>query len=198
MLGISRRGDCYLRTLLVHGAPAAIRNLEHRRDPRSVWAVVSICDAGPISRRWRSPTKRPRDVDVVDQRGEVLRRTPPGPDAAPRLTARRKSEPGTSPNHELRSCERNSDGETGRTGTFSNLTVPKGVRGRKIDKAKVRGVPSGPGRCLITHASFRRGRIYGGNRINRPLVFSGHSFAPGERSISAQSTTEGRVGGKSP
>ena len=38
MLGISKRGDCYLRTLLVHGARAAMRNLECRRDPRSVWA----------------------------------------------------------------------------------------------------------------------------------------------------------------
>jgi transposase len=38
MLGISKRGDCYLRTLLVHGARAAMRNLERRRDPRSVWA----------------------------------------------------------------------------------------------------------------------------------------------------------------
>src|SRR5262249_50053312 len=34
-------------------------------------------------------------------------------------------------------CERNSDGETGLTGTFSNLAVPKALRGRKIDKAKV-------------------------------------------------------------
>jgi len=38
MLGISKRGDCYLRTLLVHGARAAIRNLERRRDPRSMCA----------------------------------------------------------------------------------------------------------------------------------------------------------------
>ena len=38
MLGISKRGDCYLRTLMVHGAPAAMRNLERRRDPRGLWA----------------------------------------------------------------------------------------------------------------------------------------------------------------
>ncbi len=38
MLGISKRGDSYLQTLLVHGARAAMRNLERRRDPRSVWA----------------------------------------------------------------------------------------------------------------------------------------------------------------
>ena len=44
MLGISKRDDCYLRTLLVHGARAAIRNLERRRDPRSMWA-------GPVKLR---------------------------------------------------------------------------------------------------------------------------------------------------
>ena len=30
LLGISKRGDCYLRTLLVHGARAVIRHAEHK------------------------------------------------------------------------------------------------------------------------------------------------------------------------
>jgi transposase len=38
MLGISKRGDCYLRTLMVHGARAAMRTIERRRDLSSVWA----------------------------------------------------------------------------------------------------------------------------------------------------------------
>lgn len=36
LLGISKRGDRYLRTLLIHGARSAVRTVEGRRDPRSV------------------------------------------------------------------------------------------------------------------------------------------------------------------
>ena len=36
LLGISKRGDRYLRTLLIHGARSAVRVVERRKDPRSV------------------------------------------------------------------------------------------------------------------------------------------------------------------
>ena len=36
LLGISKRGDRYLRTLLIHGARSAVRTVESRKDPRSV------------------------------------------------------------------------------------------------------------------------------------------------------------------
>src|SRR5438552_3884462 len=36
LLGISKRGDRYLRTLLIHGARAAVRVVERRRDRRSI------------------------------------------------------------------------------------------------------------------------------------------------------------------
>jgi transposase len=36
LLGISKRGDRYLRTLLIHGARSAVRTVEGRKDPRSV------------------------------------------------------------------------------------------------------------------------------------------------------------------
>jgi transposase len=36
LLGISKRGDRYLRTRLIHGARSAVRTVEDRRDPRSV------------------------------------------------------------------------------------------------------------------------------------------------------------------
>jgi transposase len=32
LLGMSKRGDCYLRTLLIHGARAVIRHAEHKRN----------------------------------------------------------------------------------------------------------------------------------------------------------------------
>src|ERR1700731_2864204 len=37
LLGISKRGDRYLRTLLIHGARAALRFAARKRDPRSRW-----------------------------------------------------------------------------------------------------------------------------------------------------------------
>ena len=35
LLGISKRGDTYLRTLLIHGARAVIRYAEHKAEPES-------------------------------------------------------------------------------------------------------------------------------------------------------------------
>ena len=39
LLGISKRGDQYLRSLLIHGARAALRTASRREDRRSRWAV---------------------------------------------------------------------------------------------------------------------------------------------------------------
>ena len=41
LLGISKRGDRYLRTLLVHGARSALRAAPRRTDRRSRWAVAA-------------------------------------------------------------------------------------------------------------------------------------------------------------
>jgi transposase len=38
LLGISKRGDVYLRTLLIHGARSVLRNIEKKQDPTSRWA----------------------------------------------------------------------------------------------------------------------------------------------------------------
>ena len=35
--GISKRGDRYLRTLLIHGARAALGRVREKQDPRSLW-----------------------------------------------------------------------------------------------------------------------------------------------------------------
>ena len=40
LLGISKRGDRYLRTLLIHGARSAIRVAPRRTDRRSCWALA--------------------------------------------------------------------------------------------------------------------------------------------------------------
>lgn len=43
MLGISKRGDAYLRSLLIHGARAVIRTARAKDDPLSKW-VIRIAD----------------------------------------------------------------------------------------------------------------------------------------------------------
>jgi len=40
LLGISKRGDRYLRTSMIHGARAALRRAGHKRDQRSRWAML--------------------------------------------------------------------------------------------------------------------------------------------------------------
>jgi transposase len=37
LLGISKRGDVYLRTLLIHGARSVVKQLERRLDRGSTW-----------------------------------------------------------------------------------------------------------------------------------------------------------------
>jgi transposase len=37
-VGISKRGDRYLRTLLIHGARSALCRVDRRHDGRSLWA----------------------------------------------------------------------------------------------------------------------------------------------------------------
>jgi transposase len=39
LLGISKRGDVYLRTLLIHGARAVVSQAKHRDDPLSCWVT---------------------------------------------------------------------------------------------------------------------------------------------------------------
>ena len=39
LLGISKRGDRYLRTLLIHGARSALRVMGRKSDRRSLWAI---------------------------------------------------------------------------------------------------------------------------------------------------------------
>lgn len=43
LLGISKRGDAYLRTLLIHGARAVLRFAGQKEDPRSRW-IQSLCN----------------------------------------------------------------------------------------------------------------------------------------------------------
>jgi transposase len=47
LFGISKRGDRYLRTLLIHGARATLRHVERKRDPHSRWVGRLMERRGP-------------------------------------------------------------------------------------------------------------------------------------------------------
>lgn len=70
LLGISKRGDSYLRTLLIHGARAVLRAVGNKTDPRSRWL------AGVAARRHKNvaavalANKNARIVWALLTRGE--------------------------------------------------------------------------------------------------------------------------------
>lgn len=43
LLGMSKRGDTYLRTLLIQGAKSALNVIENKTDPRSLWLKTLCC-----------------------------------------------------------------------------------------------------------------------------------------------------------
>jgi len=47
MGGITKRGDRYLRTIMIHGARAALRYCPRKRDPRSLWLARLAQRRGP-------------------------------------------------------------------------------------------------------------------------------------------------------
>jgi len=47
LLGISKRGDSYLRTLLIHGARSVIRTAQHKEDHLSRWATALAARSHP-------------------------------------------------------------------------------------------------------------------------------------------------------
>jgi transposase len=61
MLSISKRGDAYLRSLLIHGARAVIRTARPKSDPLSKW-VIRLADRGSSELR-RTPLTIAKQAD---------------------------------------------------------------------------------------------------------------------------------------
>lgn len=76
LLGISKRGDRYLRTLLVHGARAAMRTIERRRAARSVWAARLKLRRGVNVAAVALANKNARVLWALLTRGENYRLAP--------------------------------------------------------------------------------------------------------------------------
>ena len=73
LLGISKRGDRYLRTILIHGARAALRCAERRRDQRSRWASRLKLKRGANVAAVALANKNARIIWALLTRGESYR-----------------------------------------------------------------------------------------------------------------------------
>jgi transposase len=58
LLGITKRGDAQLRTLLIHGARSVLRTAASKNDRMSRWVTHIARRGTTTSRRSRWPTRR--------------------------------------------------------------------------------------------------------------------------------------------
>ena len=73
LLGISKRGDVYLRKLLIHGARAALYWIDNKEDRRSLWAKKIIEKRGMNRAAVALANKNARTIWVLMARGEEYR-----------------------------------------------------------------------------------------------------------------------------
>jgi len=76
LLGISKRGDRYLRTLLVHGARSALRTIERRPGARGVWAARLRHSRGANVAAVALANKNARVLWALLSRGQSYRPAP--------------------------------------------------------------------------------------------------------------------------
>jgi transposase len=76
LLGISKRGDTYLRMLVIHGARAALRWTDKKPDARSSWASEVKDRRGQNVAAVALANKMVRTAWVLMRRNETYRTTP--------------------------------------------------------------------------------------------------------------------------
>lgn len=72
LLGISKRGDRYLRTLLIHGARAVLRHVAGKADPLSLWLQQLIARRGMNRAAVALANKNARRLWAIWRSGEHL------------------------------------------------------------------------------------------------------------------------------
>ena len=76
LFGISKRGDRYLRTLLIHGARSALHWIERHRGPRASWAARLKLRRGANVAAVALANKNARVLWALLSRGEDYRPAP--------------------------------------------------------------------------------------------------------------------------
>lgn len=75
LLGISKRGDGYVRKLLIHGARSVVRNCDHKTDRRSVWVKDKKDRCGANRAAVALANKNARIIGAMLVTGECYRRS---------------------------------------------------------------------------------------------------------------------------
>ncbi len=73
LLGISKRGDTYLRTLLIHGARSVVRRAASKSDPRSRRIQRLVVERGTNRAVVAAANKNARIVWALLSRGDAYR-----------------------------------------------------------------------------------------------------------------------------
>ena len=73
LLGISKRGNAYLRTLFIHGARAVLRHSEGKSDRFSLWAQALLARRGHNKACVAVANKMARTAWVIMAKGETYR-----------------------------------------------------------------------------------------------------------------------------
>ena len=77
LLGISKRGDIYLRTLLIHGARSVVRRAPNKSDTRSRWIQRLVTERGTNRAVVALANKNARIVWALLSRGDKYRTAAP-------------------------------------------------------------------------------------------------------------------------
>lgn len=72
--GISKKGDCYLRSLLVHGARSVIRSCVKKEDPKSRWVNDKVARRGKNKAAVALANKNARTIWALLAKGENYRK----------------------------------------------------------------------------------------------------------------------------
>jgi transposase len=75
--GISKRGDCYVRKLLVHGARSVVNNCEKKSDRRSIWIADKKNRCGYNKASVALANKNARIIWAIMATGECYRKPMP-------------------------------------------------------------------------------------------------------------------------
>lgn len=75
--GISKRGDCYVRKLLIHGARSVVNNCDKKRDRRSVWIADKKIRCGYNKASVALANKNARIIWAILATGECYRKSMP-------------------------------------------------------------------------------------------------------------------------
>ena len=150
LLGISKKGDRYVRTLLIHGARAALRVASRHTDRRSQWALKLMHKRGPNLAAVALANKNARVLWKLLAGGEQFKLQPGDAKAERAQTAHR----GASENHAARLEDDSTNSEYfPKHPDIDGKGSRKGSQKRKSQSVEAPALPVYPPRAPSPHTA---------------------------------------------